>query len=141
MRKTLQEFEPRVSRSSRILGWCYGIHGVLIGGFLFFVVLVNSHGARSAAEAGQAIVAALLQPVPMFVAAAAFLLGRRWARPLAMLLPVAIALCYLGRFAGGPNSPHDFLFYFCALQLKNIPGATVLALVAAGFLLRDRLSK
>jgi hypothetical protein len=138
------ESKVRVPWPDRILGVCYGIHGIAVGEFFFLVILVNSQGAGSAAEASQVLAAAVLQPVPMFVAGFALWCGWRWARLLALFLPVVIAICYLGRSAWPPGTvrpdvPPFFPFYFCVLQLKNIPGASVLALIAAGFLLRDAI--
>jgi hypothetical protein len=129
--------KARVPWSDRILGLCYWIHGVAVGGFCLTVVLVNSQGARSAAEAGAAIALALLQPAPMIVAGCALLLGWRRARLLAMLLPVIMTTLWcLGRLGCPPEwvrraVPPFLPFYFCALQAKNIPGASVLAVVAA----------
>jgi len=124
---------------------CYGIHGVAVGGFFFLVILVNSQGAGSAAEANEVLAAAILQPAPMFAAGCALWFGWRWARLLALFLPVVIAICYLGRSAWPPGTvrpdmPPFFPFYFCVLQVKNLPGASVLAILAAGVLLRDAMT-
>ena len=132
--------KARVRWSDRILGLLYGIHGIAVGGSFLMVVLVNSQGARSAAEANAAIAAAIMQPAPMIVAGCALLLGWRRARLLAVFLPAIIALCCLGRLAWPSESvrpavPPFFPFYFCVLQVKNIPGASVLALVAASLML------
>jgi hypothetical protein len=127
----------------RILALCYGIHGVAIGGLSFVSAIIGSQGARSHAEVNAGLVAVLLQPVPMFITALALWLGWRWGRLLAVLLPFVLAACYLERLFGAPGPPGNmdpdamFPFYFCAVQLENIPGATMLGLVTARFMLRD----
>ena len=120
---------------NRLLASCYTIHGAVVGGLLFFVVLINSQAARTALEGNLAIVAVLIQPVPMFITAIVLWRGWRWARLLAVFLPILIGLCSLGQ--SGPRAHADPVALFCDLQMKNIFGAFGLAIVTAYFVRSD----
>jgi hypothetical protein len=112
----------------------------LVGGLFFLVVLINSQGARSSSEMFAALTAALLQPVPMFLTALAAGYGGRWTRLLAVLLPAVLAVCYLGPAVSETihrTAFFQFVGYFCSLQTFNVPGATILALLAIGFSVWD----
>jgi hypothetical protein len=131
------ESKVKVSRSNLGLASCYVIYGVLVSGFFFLVGAVNSQAARSATEANTVVAAAILSAMPMFITGIALGFGWRWARRLAIVLPAVLAVCGLERFFGTPinllsdRAPVvEFIGYFCFIQIRNLPGAIVLALVA-----------
>jgi len=127
------------ARSYRIIALCYGIHGVFVGGVCLLWAFLGLQGARSHEQVNAILAAGFLQPAPMFITALALWLGRQWASPLTLFLLAFIAISYLVRpsNAANPNPEPFFRFYFGSFQAANFPGATVLALVTAGFLLRD----
>lgn len=84
----------------------------------------------------------VLLPVPMLLIALAFRLEWRWARPLAVFLPVLIGIgfiatsFYMDRSIGDSwiylcdrSRLYQFVAYFWDLQMGNMPGGVVFGLV------------
>jgi hypothetical protein len=119
--------------NDRQLARCYTIHGVLVGGVLCLIVANNPVGTTMNRNFESA--AALLQPLPMFIAAAALWYGWRWARWPSVCLPLLVALCCIERLLWlfGLSIPRyrDPFAIFGDLQMVNIPGATIFAIVTA----------
>jgi hypothetical protein len=120
-------------QNDRQLAPLYTIHGVLVGGVLFVVMAISSQAARTTVDGCMGLAAALVQPVPMFIAAAALWHGWRSARLLSLCLPLLIVLFCLPRLEVllGLSVPRyrNPLAIFGDLQMMNIPGATVFAIV------------
>jgi hypothetical protein len=116
--------------NDRQLARFYTIHGFLVGGVLFVMMAIGSQAARD--DTG--LWATLVQPVPIFIAAAALWIGWRGARLLALSLPFLIALCCIERLLVlfGLSVPRyrDPFAIMGDLQLMNIPGATAFAMIA-----------
>ena len=120
-------------QNDRQLARCFAVHGVLVGGFSGSdcrrspVCLTLNTDFESAA--------CLLQPLPMFIVAAALWYGWPGARWLSVCLPVLIALGCIERLLWllGLSVPRyrDPFAIFGDLQMTNIPGATVFAIVTA----------
>jgi hypothetical protein len=128
-------------QNDRQLAPFYTIHGVLVGGALFVVMAIGSQAARTTLDGYMGLAAALVQPLPMFIAAAALWHGWRWARLLSLWLPLLILLFCLPRLEVllGLSVPRDRnpFAIFGDLQLMNIPGATVFAIVTASNMLPE----
>jgi hypothetical protein len=126
---------PLQRENDRQLARCYAIHGVLAGGFLFFWVGIATQAARTSMEGDLMFAATLLQPVPMFITAAALWYGLPWARGVSICLPLLIAVCCIPRLflLFGPNVEwdHDPFLIIGDLQMVNIPGAIIFAIVTA----------
>jgi len=124
--------------SYRRLGKWYLMHAGVVGVLFLLLALVGTQAARSGSEVAAALLAAVLQPVPMLIVGLAAQQGWRWITPLAVVLPFALGLCLLTVFGPGAPPMRDrtsasiFFAYFCVGQLYNLPGAGVLALVTIG---------
>jgi hypothetical protein len=143
-----------VPLSDRILAVCYGTYGVAVGGFFFLGGLIGTQGAASATQATAMVAAAALMPVPMLLTALALGLGLRWARPLAALLPAILEIYFLAvsysmdqsigdswvHLARRPAA-YQFLAYYGDIQMANLPGAAVLALVTQFLMIQDAMKR
>jgi hypothetical protein len=131
------------SKAESILATCYRVHAVAVGLVMFLFLAVGTQGSHSAIEIVAALAAMLLQPVPMLVVGWAIASHWRGAKLLAMALPFGLAACLPELFRGdtlalGERPPlSQFVGYFCAGQVYNLPGATLFALVALVLAIRQ----
>ena len=139
------ELKTTIPRYSRGLALCYGIHGVVVGTFYLNLGLMGFLNFHSAGESIAFLAAGILQPAPMFLTALALGRGWRWARRLAVFLPVFFVICVLARYLVairlGTILPVFYVVaYSCEFQIMNLPGAIVLAIAAALLLKPDASS-
>jgi hypothetical protein len=119
--------------NDRQLARVYTVHGVVVGGAL--LLKVGAYPVCLSLNMDFEAAACWLQPVPMFIVAAALWYGWRGARWLSVCLPVLISLACIERLLWlfGLSVPRyrDPFALFGDLQMANIPGAIIFAIVTA----------
>jgi hypothetical protein len=133
----------RLERAIKKLAWFYLGYGFVVGGLLYFLILVGTQAARSETEVVVAMIFGLLPPLPMLVVG--YSLRREWkyAQHLALAAPVVMGV--LVALVWGMPEParaapltFSLAFNVAISQIYFLPGATVFGLCVLGSALRER---